>query len=224
MKKLLLSVVASAAIFATGCGSSSNDIIVGQVQAPAQAPANTRTQVEFLGRPGIGEALLFNNNLLNTYNAVTPRFVAAALADPNSAEGQAAAPIFTQAITVLDILENADNNPNNGLTTPQIVGAFLPDVLRIDTTLNFTPTANGVETSSYGTFNAVGTTLRGGRKLTDDVIDITLTVLTDGAVTADGVPYYRPGGNTNTAIGHSRLNGETTNFGTSTFPYLAPPQ
>lgn len=220
MKKLLLSVLASAALLATGCGTSINLV---QPVAPAQAQAAGFTQVEFLARPGIGEALLLDNDLLNTYNAVTPRFVAAALADPNSAAGQAAAPIFTQAIFVLDALENADGNPNNGLTTTQIVGAFLPDVMRIDTTQSFPP-----GTVAYsGSANANGV-LTGGRKLTDDVVDITLNVLTDGEVTSDGVPYYPPSapdaGNDNQAIGHSRLNGQTTNFGPATFPFLAPPQ
>ena len=222
MKKLLLSVLASAAILSTGCGNDQgNFVFTGPAPvAPAEAQVvASRTQVEFLARPGIGEALLFENSLLNTYNAVTPRFVAAALADADSAEGQAAAPIFGQAITVLDILENADGDGANGLTTTQIVGAFLPDVMRIDTTLSFPP-----GTPSYATFNSAGSTLSGGRKLTDDVVDITLSVLTDGAVTSDGVPYYRPAGNSNTAIGHNFLNGQTTEFGPATFPYLAPPQ
>ena len=221
MKKLVLSVLAAAALLATGCGTSINIV---QPVAPAQAQAGGITQVEFLARPGIGEALLLDNDLLNTYNAVTPRFVAAALADPNSAAGQAAQPIFDQAIFVLNALENADNDPNNGLTTTQIVGAFLPDVMRIDTTLNFAADA----TPSYPTFNGNGTTLVGGRKITDDVVDITLSVLTDGAVTTDGVPYYKPTGGdpgaNNAAIGHSRLNGQNADFGPATFPFLAPPQ
>lgn len=220
MKKLLLPIIACAALLA-GCGEDNNDFVFTN-PAPAQSqPAVTNTQVEFLARPGIGEALLFSNDFLNAYNSVSPSFVRAALDDPNSAQGQAAGPIFQQAITVLNILENVDGNANNGLTTTQIVGAFLPDVMRIDTTLAFAPGA-----TSYATFNTNQTTLVGGRKLTDDVIDIALTVLTDGAVTTDNVPYYKPAtgaGSANPSIGHKLLNGQTTQFGPATFPYLAPP-
>jgi len=204
--------LASAAIFATGCGNSTNLV---QTPPPAQAQVVTRTQVEFLARPGIGEALLFDNDLLNTYNAVTPRFVAAALADPNSAEGQAAAPVFSQATTVLDLLTELD--PNSGPTTGEVVQAFLPDVMRIDTSLNV-----AVGDPAYTAAVNTNGSLVGGRKLTDDVVDATLTTLTGGVVTNDGVPYYDPN-NGNTAIGHSRLNGQTTDFGPATFPFLAPP-
>jgi hypothetical protein len=214
MKKLLLSVLASTALLAVGCGNSTN--LIPPV-APAQAQGTTQTQVEFLARPGIGEALLFSNDLLNTYNAVTPRFVSAALSDPQSQAGQAAAPVFNQAIAVLDILTGLD--PNNGPTTTEVVQGFLPDVMRIDTTLNV---AVGDTAYTAGAFNANGS-LVGGRKLTDDVVDITLVTLTGGVVAGDGVPYYRPANNTNAAIGHSFLNGQNAEFGPATFPFLAPP-
>ena len=187
-------------------------------------------QVEFLARPAIAEGLLFSNDLLNTYNAVGPSFVATALNDPNSAEATAAAPIFAQATAVLNILTGLD--PNNGPTTQQVVAAFLPDVMRIDTRLNV-----DVPAPSYAAgANSIGV-LTGGRKLTDDVIDITLTTLTGGAVTTDNVPYYKPdgidnpddpfeidngAGANNGGIGHQRLNGQAVDYGTATFPFLAP--
>lgn len=220
MKKLVLSVLAATALLGSGCGTTLNTPLA---PAQAQAQGTALTQVEFLARPAIGEGLLFTNGFLNAYNSVTPRFVAAGLADANSTQGQAIAPILAQAGAVLNLLENVDNNANNGLTVAQIVGAFLPDVMRIDTSLTFAADA----TPSYPTFNGNGTTLVGGRKITDDVVDITLSVLTDGAVATDGVPYYRPtagAGSTNEAIGHSRLNGQTVDFGPATFPYLAPPK
>lgn len=223
MKKLLLSILASVAIFATGCGTSTNIV---QPVAPAAAQGTSVTQVEFLARPGIAEALLFDNSLLAAYNAVTPRFVAAAIADPASAAGQAAAPIFAQARTVLDLFEGL--NVAVGLTTDQLVGAFLPDVMRIETAGAVADgfRNNGASNPSYGTFNTAGDRLAYGRKLTDDVIDITLTTLTDGAVTTDNTPYYRPAagaGSTNFGIGHQNLNGQAAPFGASTFPFLAPP-
>ncbi|MBI3924180.1 MAG: DUF4331 family protein [Armatimonadetes bacterium] len=56
--------------------------------------------------------------------------------------------------------------------------------------------------------------LTGGRKLLDDVVDITLQALTNNGGVSDNVPYTRPGGNTNPNIGHQPLS--------PTFPYLAP--
>lgn len=217
MKKLLLSVIAGATVLA-GCGNATNLV---PPLPPAQAQGVNFTQVEFLARPAIGEGLLFSNDLLNTYNAVPPRFVAAALANPGSPEGQAAAPVFAEATAVLNILTGL---VPAGPTTGEVVAGFLPDVQRIDTSLDFSPNVDGTETSAYGSvFDTAGLSPVSGRKLTDDVIDITLGFLTGGAVPSDGVPYYNPG-NGNAAIGHSRLNGETVNFGPSTFPYLAPPQ
>lgn len=219
MKKTFLSIAASAVLLA-GCGNDESFVFTAGPQPADAQPQVTRTQVEFLARPAIGEGLLFTNLYLNTYNAVGPSFVYAALQDPNSTQGQAAAPIFAEAITVLNLLEGLNADP--GLTTAQIVGAFLPDVMRIDTTVDI-PVAD----ASYPTFNPEGSTLVGGRKLTDDVVDITLTVLTDGAVTTDNVPYYRPAvgpGSTNQHIGHSLLFGQAVENGPAEFPFLADPQ
>lgn len=222
MKKRFLPIIATAAML-MGCGGSQDSFVFtdqsggqGQIQ-----PTVTRQQVEFLARPAIGEGLLFTNDFLNTYNAVTPAFVAEALANPESEAGTAAAPIFAEAIAVLDLLEGVDGNPTNGLTTTQIVGAFLPDVMRIDTTLNV-----AVSDPSYAAASNANGSVVGGRKITDDVVDITLTVLTDGAVVTDNVPYYKPtagDGSTNQSIGHQRLHGQTADFGPASFPFLAPP-
>jgi hypothetical protein len=62
----------------------------------------------------------------------------------------------------------------------------------------------------------------------DDVIDTTYSLLVLGLTgpLADGVPYYRPAsgaGSTNVAIGHSNLNGQITQGGVATFPFLARP-
>ena len=187
----------------------------------ATLPSNT--QVEQLARPAIAEGLLFTNSNLNTYNAVSPSFVAAALANSTSPQGLAAAPVLKEAETTLGLLVALAPAGKN-LTVGALAGAFLPDVMRIDTTLNLEPTP-GTEKSAYAAeVNKVGSPV-GGRKLTDDVVDITFQVLTGGTLTGDGVPYYRPAtgaGSTNTAIGHQFLNNQTVQFGTSTFPFLAP--
>jgi Domain of unknown function (DUF4331) len=160
-------------------------------------PANGQkfNQVERLGRPGVNEALLTTNDLLNTLNSVTPEFEAAALAGKQPAAG-AAAPIIAEANRTLKALGNDDTRTN------ALLGAFLPDVMRIDTTV---PTGFG------SVLNAKGSPI-GGRLLKDDVVDITLSVLTNGAVKGDNVSYEGTPGNA--AQGHDPLITE--------FPYLAP--
>lgn len=207
MKRFALGLLAAAAL-SFGCGSSNN---ISNQGAPP--PTNNFRQIEQLARPGINEALLFTNNFLNTYNAVSPAFIRAALDNPNGPEGTAAAPVLTEATTVLNIFTGLD--PNNGPTTAEVVGAFLPDVMRIDTTLNI-----AVADQSYAAALNVNGSPVGGRKLLDDVIDITLGLLTGGVVTTDNVPYYPVNGNP--GVGHQNLNGQNAQNGPATFPFLAP--
>jgi hypothetical protein len=144
-------------------------------------------QVERLARPAINEGLITSNNLLNTFNSVPPT------ADLSPA----AAPIGAEAIRTLKALGNNDER------TKALLGAFLPDVMRIDTT----------GASGYGNaLNAKGSPIR-GRMLKDDVIDTTLSVLTNGAVKGDNTSYEGTPGNP--AQGHKPL--------VTSFPYLALP-
>lgn len=193
---------------------------------PSATPAPvTQVQVEQLARPTVAEATLVTNAFLNTYNAVGPAFIAAALANATSPQGQAAGPVLAESVGTLTAFASANTtlkaNPSqltayvNGL-----VGALLPDVMRIDTNLNVALAA----TAFTASVNSVGSPC-GGRKITDDVMDVVLTLATASAVTSDGVPYYRPAtppGSLNQNIGHQNLNGQTTPFGAATFPYLAP--
>ena len=154
------------------------------------------TQVERLARPAINEGLVFTNLYLNALNKVGPDFEAAALAGQNPA-ARIAAPIVGEVKTTLKALGNSDAR------TDALIGAFLPDVMRIDTT----------STSGYGNaLNTKGSPIR-GRLLKDDVIDITLSVLTNGAITSDNASYDGTPGNP--AQGHNPL--------VTTFPYLALP-
>ncbi|BDA69805.1 hypothetical protein RIVM261_075290 [Rivularia sp. IAM M-261] len=144
-------------------------------------------QFERLGRPGVNEGLIVTNDLLNIFNSVPPTVDLS----------PAAAPIGAEATKTLKALGNDDQR------TAALLGAFLPDVMRIDTTVS----------SGYGNaLNAKGSPIT-GRKLTDDVIDITLSVLTNGKVTTDNVSYAGTPGNP--AQGHKPLERE--------FPYLALP-
>jgi Domain of unknown function (DUF4331) len=144
-------------------------------------------QVERLARPAINEGLIVSNDLLNTFNSVPPT------ADLSSA----AAPIGAEATRTLKALGNDTARTNT------LLAAFLPDVMRIDTT----------GASGYGNaLNAKGSPIR-GRLLKDDVIDTTLSVLTNGAIKGDNASY--DGNSGNPAQGHKPLE--------SSFPYLALP-
>ncbi|WP_199332752.1 DUF4331 family protein [Nostoc sp. FACHB-190] len=144
-------------------------------------------QVERLGRPGINEGLVVTNDFLNAFNSIPPT------ADLS----QAAAPVGAEAKKTLKALGNSDQRAD------ALLAAFLPDVMRIDT---------NVSSGYANALNAKGSPVA-GRKLTDDVIDTTLSVLTNGAVTSDNVSYAGTPGNP--SQGHQPL--------VSQFPYLALP-
>jgi hypothetical protein len=144
-------------------------------------------QVERLARPGINEGLITSNNLLNTFNSVPPT------ADLSPA----AAPIGAEATRTLRALGNSPERAKALLT------AFLPDVMRIDTT---------GPSGFANALNAKGSPIR-GRLIKDDTVDTVLSVLTNGAVTSDNVSYEGTPGNP--AQGHKPLE--------KNFPYLALP-
>ncbi len=153
------------------------------------------TQVERLAQPAINEGLIVTNDFLNTLNQVGPEVEAAILASPNPL----ANPILAEAAQTLLAL---GNTPAQAVA---IATAFLPDVMRIDTT----------GPSGYAAaVNAAGRPIR-GRRITDDVIDITLSVIVPGtvpAVESDNVSYAGPNAN---GSGHRPLLPK--------FPYLADP-
>ena len=144
-------------------------------------------QVERLARPAINEGLIVSNDLLNTFNRVPPTV-------DTSAD---AAPIATEAVRTLKALGNNDER------IKVLVGAFLPDVMRIDTT---GPSGYGKATNAKGS-------LIGGRMIKDDVIDITLDALSNGKIKGDNASYEGTG--SNAAQGHKPLE--------ANFPYLALP-
>jgi Domain of unknown function (DUF4331) len=145
------------------------------------------TQVERLGRPAVNEGLVLTNDFLNAFNSIPP----------SQDLSGAAAPVRSEARNSLLAL---GNNPQ---TADALLAAFLPDVMRIDTT----------QRSGYvNAVNAKGSPIA-GRMLMDDVVDQTLSVLTGGRIKSDNVSYY--GSGQNPAQGHRPL--------VSQFPYLALP-
>lgn len=204
----LATLIATGAAIMHGCSRDDVVVVPGNNSSVDQAFGTpTFIQVERLARPAINEGLIFTNDFLNAFNAITP-------ADDLS---DAAAPVRAEAVQVLDALDSADGVNNVDATA--IATAFLPDVMRIDTSIPV-----DVTTPAYSrAFNALGAPIA-GRKLEDDVIDITATALV-GSPVSDNVPYNRPAagpGSTNPAIGHSLLNGQGAPRTAATFPYLAP--
>lgn len=152
-------------------------------------------QIDRLARPAVNEGLVITNDYLNTLNAVGPDFEAKVLKGDKDAAA-AAAPIVAEISTVLKLLGNDQNRIN------ALLGAFLPDVMRIDVT----------GPSGYANaLNKLGSPIR-GRMLKDDVIDITLQVLSNGAVKGDNVSYEGPNAG---GTRHKPL--------LSDFPYLGDP-
>ncbi|MCU0567397.1 MAG: DUF4331 domain-containing protein [Oculatellaceae cyanobacterium Prado106] len=141
-------------------------------------------QTEQLARPGINEALLFTQGNLAAFNRTQP----SRNVPPNVAR---------EVTRTLLALGNSPERAN------ALIGAFVPDVMRIDTTGN---------SGFANALNNAGSPIR-GRLLLDDVVDVALTVLTNGAVTTDNVSYGGVAGNP--AQGHAPL--------VPAFPYLALP-
>jgi hypothetical protein len=148
------------------------------------------TQFERLGRPAVNEGLIVTNDFLNAFNQIPP---SADLSD-------AAAPVRAEALRTLKALGN------NDAQAAALAGAFLPDVMRIDTTK---PSGYRADPNSV---NAQGSPIT-GRLLSDDVVDTTLRVLTRGAIASDNVSYQGTPGNP--AQGHQPIVNQ--------FPYLALP-
>jgi hypothetical protein len=184
-------------------------------------------QKERLARPGINEALVLSDKQLAQFNEISP--------DKDLSDGAAA--VRDQVVAVLTKLN--EYGTANGLTPPSVANVasgFLPDVMRIDTSKSV-----AIGTAAYnsdfvivaGSNNAA--MLTGGRKLEDDVIDVTLSYLLNGDATGasikDGVSYAggttceTAGSGTNPSNpGHSCLRNQLTRLGSAVFPFLAAPQ
>ncbi len=140
-------------------------------------------QTEQLARPAINEGLVLSQASLAAYNRTQPSRTVPS----------------TVAREATSVLLSLGNSPARAQA---LLGAFIPDVMRIDT-LGPSGYANAL--------NSKGAPIR-GRLLADDVVDISLAVLTNGAVTTDNVTYEGVPGNP--GQGHHPLS--------PSFPYLAP--
>jgi len=186
-------------------------------------------QVERLARPAINEGLVITNDYLNAYNSIAP---SVDLTDAASAVVAEAAAVLTAVKTF---------GGGGAPTVANVAGGFIPDVMRIDTTLSLSPGVPGASTTAYNQFVNDNVTkpiiLVGGRKLNDDVINITLgylfatnpsdTLTTEGY--NDHVTYYGGVANCGAAgtganngnPGHKCLDSQGTLYGAAQFPFLA---
>jgi hypothetical protein len=188
--------------------------------------SQTVQQIERLGRPAINEGLVLSNAKLNAFNSIGPA----------SDLSPAAQPVLAEAGAVLTAAGNYGRSL--GLPAPQVgdvVAGFLPDVMRIDTRLKLapaTPAYNSDFVIVQGT--TAGAMLTGGRKIEDDVMDVTLSYLIAGDPSGrsikDGVSYSggtsctNAGQGTNVANpGHKCLTGQSSRSGAAYFPFLASP-
>jgi hypothetical protein len=188
--------------------------------AGSVADADGYTQIERLGRPAVNEGLLVANDKLQAFNSIPPTLDLAT-------DNPAVLAVLQDASAALDLFDRLEGVENfaDGFNS-QVVAGFLPDVMRIDTTKSIPPgTAayNGDFVVVAGTNAAI---LTGGRKIEDDVVDITLSYLVAGDPTGqtikDNVTF--PGVTGNIAQGHARLNGQGVYGGPATFPFLAVPR
>jgi hypothetical protein len=146
-------------------------------------------QTEQLARPGINELLTtgVNQEIYAAYNRTQPT---------RSTEGDAGV-VRNNIKQTLKAVGNDETRAN------LLLNALLPDVMRIDTTIR----------SGYGAaLNKLSAPI-GGRMLLDDVVDISLVLVTNNAIRTDNVSYT--GTPNNPAQGHQPL--------VNSFPYLALP-
>lgn len=197
----------------SSCDNDSNSSPAPISGTGSEEAAASSTMVDQLARPALNEGLSINDATLNAFNSAPP---SAHLSD-------AAAPVRDEVVATLVAFKKLGAALG---TTPApepavTAGAFLPDVMRIDTRVN-APVGKAAYNAATSGDKGM---LTGGRKLEDDVIDITLSFLVAGDATgktvSDGVTYA--GNYRNSNQGHKMLNGQTARNGKATFPFVAAP-
>src|SRR5581483_11184724 len=111
----------------------------------SSTPAATCKQIERLGRPAVNEGLVVTNDFLNAFTSIPP-----------SADlSPAAAPVVSEAAATLTAFGNSPQR------VADIATAFLPDVLRIDTTVA-SPVGTGAYASGAVPVGALGVVMPAG--------------------------------------------------------------
>ncbi len=184
----------------TGCGSSSNNSV------------KTYTQVDRLARPAVNEVFA---TVAPTTAGQAGRHQVNDMDNPTDDHAQL-------ANDITNFMTNTAGRSTN--ITSAVVSVLVPDMMIADLSQTGSAAYLGVETNG-----ATGGKF-GGRKLTDDVVDISLGVIFGGTVPALGlaaddhheIPSLTSDNvDQNTAPKHF-LDGSMG--GTPTFPYLGAPQ
>ena len=224
-KYLFVAAIAGMLTVFASCGISGTD---------ATSPATTSyVQIERLARPAVNEGLVLSNANLNAFNSIPPSLD---LVSSNAA----VAAVQGEATTVINVVRAlgtaAGGTPP---ATNDVVSQFLPDVTRISvddahygTLHTLTFNADRISNSRQGevgytacaSVTAGAPLLCGGRKIRDDVIDITLSYIALGASAA------APGASATAIVNYTVTDsvGYTTahpaaNPLLATFPFLALP-
>lgn len=204
-------------------------IFVCLLSACAKHSTLTYTQVDRLARPFVAEVWLSSQTQTNLFNQTPPTQdlltgLAGGRAEMNS--------IFTLIRTYVT---------GAGLSTAPsvafVTSVFSPDVLRIDTTLTTTTVGSWAYNKTV-TLTGGEKLFAGGRKIEDDVWDVTasyifagtttggpLTAVSNGAdrVCYEGSSSSRCSSANDRLQGHSMLYGASSYNGNATFPFLATP-
>ena len=127
--------------------------------------------------------------------------------------------LLAEAAASIDIFDGIDEKDDT--TVEGVATAFLPDIMRIDTRKSMTVSTTAYNSDVSGSRGM----LTGGRKLEDDVIDITLSYLVAGDASGnsvkDNVSYAGTPGNHHQ--GHKFLYKQKTRKGAAFFPFLSRP-
>ncbi len=167
---------------------------------------------------------MLSNAYLNAYNSIAPSV------DLTETGGRGGGPGGRRIRQIVVAATAAGLTP---VGTAAIAGGFLPDVMRIETNQSI-----AVGTAAYNaSLSGTPPILNGGRKVTDDVVKhhVGLYLQLDAVgdihtAIDDKISYYMDttcsgaafvAGANPAAPGHQCLNGQTSNFGAATFPFLA---
>lgn len=190
-------------------------------------------QVERLARPAINEGLVLSNDSLNAFNAIAPHL--------DLSKG--ATPVLSEAGAVLTAVFKYAAGAGVGLNpapVADVVAGFLPDVMRVDSSKKVEIGSWAYNSDAVLVKDTKAAMLTGGRKIEDDVMDITLSYLINGnpfcgpnkpCDIQDGVSYAggtklcsEAGlGSNPSNPGHKCLTGQEVRDGGAEFPYLASP-
>ena len=228
--KILAVVIGVPALMLAACSSSSNNKSdggtggvtgtgggagaagatgTGGAGGASNGPPALGTQIDRLGRPAINTAITdpFDSNA-TTHGSKQDMYNAATLAAAKTTfEGA-----FEANLAILDSLDRncgnqfyADTTKTDATRYQRLADVLLDDQLYLDTSSATCTTYLGVEANATG---IIPNTDCGGRTLTEDVIDVSYSVLATGMTTGvtDGVD----------ADDHVAAQ-------TATFPFLAPP-